>query len=719
MDRSLQWPADRADVKSINPPWLPHRPADGSRGRSTFSKVLALWLGVFLATLGSVAQSQSSFASPAPGNTLQPIAGIKPNPANPPVLPVAPTTPVAVGGKALRASVTNPNSTFPIVPGRTEGTAVVSPAGDATYQIPIWTPPGARGLTPKLSLIYVSGTPDSLLGPGWTLGGFSVITRCAPTWAQDHAPGSITLTMADKFCLDGQRLRVSSGTSTYGQPGSTYQTEIADFSSITASSSASGNGPASFTMRGKDGLIYEYGATANSRVFSEVTPGTNATTPYLWALDKVSDRLGNNMTFQYIQGNGSYAPSLITYTQTPATGTSYPHYIYFEYTTRSTGQTVSSYLGGTHVQQTSLLAQILIANDGNFNGDDSYREFFFAYENGGVTGRNRLNGVQDCSQRKCLSPTTISYQDGAAGVATPQTSVGITPDASPRAVDVDGDGKLDLVFPVASGSTEHWYVKFATASGFGSPVDTQIIEPTGSSVLLDDFLASGRTDLLAASGGIWYLLHWTGSGPVNGFTWTPTTASSAVLAAAADIDGDGLPDLVWVDTTTNAIYARLNTLPTGTLFSSTSTLMYTNTTAITGIYGDNGFPHSAVRKLDFNGDGRGDIYVSAGFGEIFVSQGNSFLLFNSSESVTGVPINWNDDACTDWAAGNFVEISSCGSTQFANVPINASGGGTTLASMDWYGDARTARVQVCSCETSCCRRMTQPSSTTSSTLQRH
>jgi len=31
-----------------------------------------------------------------------------------------------------------------------------------------------------------------------------------------------------------------------------------------------------------------------------------ATTPYTWALDKVSDRSGNYMTFTYTQNGGSY-----------------------------------------------------------------------------------------------------------------------------------------------------------------------------------------------------------------------------------------------------------------------------------------------------------------------------------------------------------------------------------------------------------------------------
>jgi hypothetical protein len=193
---------------------------------------------------------------------------------------------------------------------RTVGQGTVSPTGSAQYSIPLWTPPGIRSVHPNLALVYDSNSPAGIAGPGWNLAGLSAITRCNATFAQDAAPGAVTLTTSDRFCLDGNRLRLTSSEdlTTYGSVNSTYQTEIANFSLVTASSTTAGNGPSFFTVQGKDGLIYEYGNTTDG--FGNATGAQvlaqGATTPYTWALDKVSDRSGNYMTFTYTQNGGSY-----------------------------------------------------------------------------------------------------------------------------------------------------------------------------------------------------------------------------------------------------------------------------------------------------------------------------------------------------------------------------------------------------------------------------
>jgi hypothetical protein len=78
--------------------------------------------------------------------------------------------------------------------------------------------------------VYDSRGEDGLLGPGWSLNGLSSITRCNLTRAQDGYATPVLLDEGDKFCIDGNRLRVTSGS--YSIPGATYQTEIETFSRI-------------------------------------------------------------------------------------------------------------------------------------------------------------------------------------------------------------------------------------------------------------------------------------------------------------------------------------------------------------------------------------------------------------------------------------------------------------------------------------------------------
>lgn len=165
----------------------------------------------------------------------------------------------------------------------------VSPSGAAGYSIPIETPPGVNGLQPRLSINYNSQGGNGLLGMGWGLSGLSVIHRCPKTVAQDGVKGGVNLDANDRFCLDGQRLVAVSGT--YGAANSEYRTEIESFSRIKANGSA-GTGPASFTVETKDGKTLEYGVTADSRIEAQ-----GKTSALNWALNKISDRFGNAVTF--------------------------------------------------------------------------------------------------------------------------------------------------------------------------------------------------------------------------------------------------------------------------------------------------------------------------------------------------------------------------------------------------------------------------------------
>ncbi|MBA2491548.1 MAG: hypothetical protein H0V34_07515 [Gammaproteobacteria bacterium] len=167
--------------------------------------------------------------------------------------------------------------------GATPGAFEVTPAGAATYSIPIEIPPGTAGTQPQLALTYSSQGGNGLLGVGWSISGLSAITRCPKTYAQDNVLTGLTFTSTDRFCLDGKRLNVVPGTGAYGEAGSGYRTEIDTFSRIKAFG-LQGGGPEWFEVRTKSGEIMESGRSENSNIHAENHVAAGA-----WALNRVAD----------------------------------------------------------------------------------------------------------------------------------------------------------------------------------------------------------------------------------------------------------------------------------------------------------------------------------------------------------------------------------------------------------------------------------------------
>ncbi len=158
----------------------------------------------------------------------------------------------------------------------------VTPTGASVYSMTLVFPPGRSGMIPDLAIVYNSLGSDGYLGEKWSLSGLSSITRTAKTPYYHSASEDIQFDINDHLMLDGQHLLPV-------EPGNNneYRTEIDNISKIIRQGDY-------FMVYTKSGLIKEYGKTPNSRHYLQ-----DLDEPLAWCLNKVSDRLGNYISYNY------------------------------------------------------------------------------------------------------------------------------------------------------------------------------------------------------------------------------------------------------------------------------------------------------------------------------------------------------------------------------------------------------------------------------------
>ncbi len=150
----------------------------------------------------------------------------------------------------------------------------------------------------------------------------------------------------------------------------------------------------------------------------------------------------------------------------------------------------------------------------------------------------------------CLSPTTVGYQQGSSGLSSvPNAGLSSSGPGLTTRYDFDGDGYPDLIYnPTGNGV---WYVAFGSASGYVTPISTGI-----SGRALFGNLTGGIEDgILAAGRGPWTYDTWNGSSFTGKSTGIATDADSYGYELA-DVNGDGLPDLIDLNVTTVVICSK-------------------------------------------------------------------------------------------------------------------------------------------------------------------
>jgi RHS repeat-associated protein len=586
--------------------------------------------------------------------------------------------------------------------GRTAGLPGVTPDGVAAYSIPLALPPGTNGLTPALSLEYRHRSHGGLLGVGWSLGGLSQISRCPRNLAQDGVISPVQQSAHDRFCLDGQRLVLASG-ATYGATGAEYRSEIESFARVRSHGTA-GSGPQYFVVEAADGRVLEYGATADSRIDVGGRMVSGTATARVWALNRIRDRAGNVIDFEYDEDplQRSFRVAAIRYNGNPSRGIAPSHTLRFSYENRPANEVDLSYVAGTAIREIVRLNRIDV-----LHGEQVLHRFQLAYEPYlSAAGRSRLASLQECGSggTDCLAPTALTWQDGNPGLgaemAQPMVLSGnawAAEDARWYTADLNGDGRDDLVWVSGPTGAVTLRYRLGTASGLGPEVNTGIAASTAGAPF--DYNGDGFADiLLISASNQWLIVPGGATGPRPPLA-TGLAAGNVIDYRGADLNGDGLGDIVWSETVGNSwsdLFVRARYAQPGGGFSATPVTLYEQGYHTGYEWPEGGdFIGRRGQRLDLDGDGAEDLLLNENYSMARISvRGVASDPFDSNFS-GAIPVDMNGDGCTDVAYLHYtgrwrLRLGACGGLGWAAPELEgpAWSGNRHASAMDWNGDGK-------------------------------
>jgi len=347
--------------------------------------------------------------------------------------------------------------------------------GSLNYAVDFEVPNGAGGLQPSLGVNYSSSFIDGVLGMGFNISGFSSIDRVNKTMYHDGSSTAIAGTLNDGYALDGKRILLNTGT--YGTAGSTYGTELEEFSKIVAvGSSGTNEGPQSFLVYTKSGLIMEYGNTSDSRVIR------SGTTVLSWKLNKITDRFNNTINYSYFEYDVEQPICLISYNGGAAQ-------ITFQYKQRTDK---SNYVyGGKEFTRNILLEKIEMANNGLL-----FKKYEFNYMNDNCSKLIKI--TERSSAEQLMNPTVFSWTK-QTDVLNQSTHYSNSANEKYFHGDFNGDGITDFI-AIADKQTYTSSDKFSLYLGTTNGTMVKKVDinlkTDFKDFLIGDYDGDGKTDLL-------------------------------------------------------------------------------------------------------------------------------------------------------------------------------------------------------------------------------
>ena len=465
----------------------------------------------------------------------------------------------------------------------------VSSTGEASYRLVLEVPPGRAGMEPHPSLSYDSSSGNGLVGMGFSLGGFSSITRCGSNVAQDGRLRGVSHDAGDNFCLDGLRLvKVTHvEVAVTGECFDEYRTFPDTFSRVRAHCPAHGDeakGPSWFQVFTKPGRILDYGhdtATPNGRLM-----GRNGVIRAWW-ITQETDRRSNAIQYLYrnetdpVDGHTvTHVPQRINYTAYLGSPAKAPtNAVVFD--APDVDSALYAYVGGMEVSRRPRLDKIRMLGP----NDAPVRSYSLVWDDGALPGRSRISQIVECAEdnaSKCRPPTQLSWLDQPGRGFDRGMDTGIQ---YPTGLDTDIRFK--------------WMMADVTGDGLSDLVTTRVNPDVPS--LVDWTVARNLGGELGQS-KVWFTSPTPTLPPSNSVIGGLTQADVTFDFVPHDYDQDGITDLLFFDPAGSEI-SWLRPLETGDAFKSKATGIFVPTP----IPSSNQIPGSTALYADVDGDGVSDL----------------------------------------------------------------------------------------------------------------